>query len=55
MRFKDRREAGQKLADALEQYKGRDVVIYALPRGGVTLGVEVAKRLNALLDLVITR
>ncbi len=55
MRFKDRREAGQKLADALEQYKGKDVVIYALPRGGVALGVEVAKRLNAPLDLVITR
>lgn len=55
MIFKDRIEAGQKLAKALVKYKGRDAVIYALPRGGVVLGAEIAKELNAPLDIVITR
>ncbi len=55
MRFKDRTEAGQKLAKALAKYKGEKVVVYAIPRGGVVLGVEIAKALGASLDLVITR
>jgi predicted phosphoribosyltransferase len=55
MRFKDRVEAGKSLAEALRKYKGEDVVVYALPRGGVVLGYEIAKELNASLDLVITR
>ncbi len=55
MRFCDRVEAGKLLAEALKRYKGEDVVIYALPRGGVVLGYEIAKELGASLDLVITR
>ena len=55
MRFKDRAEAGQKLAEKLEKYRGKEAVIYALPRGGVVLGYEIAKHLKAPLDLVITR
>lgn len=55
MRFKNRKEAGKLLADALVGYKGEDTVIYALPRGGVVLGVEIASRLDAPLDLVIPR
>jgi putative phosphoribosyl transferase len=55
MHFNDRTEAGKSLAEALKKYKGEDVVIYALPRGGVVLGYEIAKELNAPLDLVITR
>ncbi len=55
MRFCDRVEAGKRLAEALKKYKGEDVVIYALPRGGVVLGYEIAKELGASLDLVITR
>lgn len=56
MRFRDRLEAGQKLAEALSQkYKGPDVVVYALPRGGVVLGREIASVLGVPLDLVITR
>ena len=55
MRFNNRVEAGKSLAEALKTYKGEDVVIYALPRGGVVLGYEIAKELNAPLDLVITR
>ncbi len=55
MLFENRADAGKKLADALENYKSKDAVVYALPRGGVVLGYEVAKKLGAPLDLVITR
>ncbi len=55
MRFKNRSEAGKKLADLLLQYKNKDVVVYALPRGGVVTAKEIAKKLNAPLDLLITR
>lgn len=43
------------LAKALKKYKGKDVVVYALPRGGVVVGVEIARELHAPLDLVIAR
>lgn len=53
--FTNRTQAGQMLAKKLQNYHGNDTVIYALPRGGVILGYEVAKALNAPLDLIITR
>ncbi len=43
------------MAEALAQYKKDNVVVYALPRGGVILGYEVAKRLEAPLEVIITR
>lgn len=55
MYFKDRTEAGRLLALKLKKYKNKDAVVYALPRGGVVTAVEVAKYLNAPLDLIITR
>lgn len=55
MPFQNRTEAGLALAQALAGYAGQPVVVYALPRGGVVLGVEVARRLRAPLDLLITR
>lgn len=55
MIFINRQEAGKQLAQKLKKYKGRDVAVYALPRGGVVLGYEVAKELKAPLDLIITR
>ncbi len=55
MKFKDRREAGIKLAEALIEYKNQDPLILAIPRGGVTLGAEIARKLNGELDLIITR
>jgi len=55
MHFKDRSQAGKMLADALAEHRNEDMVIYALPRGGVVLGVEIASRLDAPLDLVIPR
>lgn len=55
MLFKNRTEAGQKLAELLSDYASQDVIVYALPRGGVILGAEIAKALQAPLDLIITR
>jgi len=55
MRFANRQDAGRRLAKALEIYKGRDLVIYALPRGGVILGFEIAKELGAPLDIVFSK
>lgn len=53
--FLDRVDAGNKLAEALFTYKGQPVVVYAIPRGGVVLGVEVARALEAPLDLIVVR
>lgn len=55
MLFKNRTEAGQKLAELLSDYASEEVIVYALPRGGVILGAEIAKALHAPLDLIITR
>lgn len=55
MFFKNRTEAGKKLAQLLKSYKKEEVVVYALPRGGVVTAYEIAKALNAPLDLIITR
>lgn len=53
--FKDRTDAGRRLAKLLEPFRNSDVVVYALPRGGVVIGAEIAKVLKAPLDLIITR
>jgi len=53
--FQDRIDAGKKLAQALSGYRDKPVVVYALPRGGVVLGAEVAHSLSAPLDLVVVR
>jgi erythromycin esterase-like protein/predicted phosphoribosyltransferase len=54
--FRDRRDAGQVLARLLEQYRGRpDVVVLALPRGGVPVAFEVARALGAPLDVFVVR
>lgn len=55
MYFKDRQEAGKKLAEALERYREVHPLVCALPRGGVVLGFEIAHALHAPLDLVIAR
>lgn len=55
-RFHDRHDAGRQLAAKLEAYAGRtDVVVLALPRGGVPVGYEVAHTLGAPLDVVTVR
>lgn len=53
MYFRNRSEAGKLLAQALLKYKGQDVVVFALPRGGVVTAVEIAKALDAPLDLIL--
>lgn len=55
MYFKDRVDAGRRLASLLEKFKGKGVVVYALPKGGVVTGNEIAKKIHAPLDLIITR
>jgi len=53
--FRNRVDAGKKLAIALKELKGSDLVILGIPRGGVVVAAEVAKALGAPLDIVITR
>ncbi len=55
-RYRDRREAGRVLATLLGEYAARDdVLVLALPRGGVPVAVEVAEALGAPLDLFLVR
>jgi putative phosphoribosyl transferase len=54
--FQDRFQAGQLLVERLKQYANRDdVLVLALPRGGVPVGFEVALKLNAPLDVFVVR
>ena len=55
MIFRDRSDAGRRLAKALSQYEGRNAVVLALPRGGVPVAAEVAAALHAPLDLILVR
>ena len=53
--FYDRKDAGKKLAAALKEYKDKDVLILAIPKGGIEVALEVAKYLNADFSLAIVR
>jgi len=54
--FKDRADAGRLLAQQLHRYAGRDdVIVLALPRGGVPVAYEVAKALGVALDVLVVR
>lgn len=56
MQFRNRTEAGQQLARRLMKYSDRpDVIVLALPRGGVPVGYEVAQALHAPLDVFVVR
>jgi putative phosphoribosyl transferase len=53
--FRDRRDAGERLAQALSNLGGEEVVVLAIPRGGVVVADAVARALGAPLDVVIPR
>lgn len=55
MLFADRQDAGKRLASALAAHKGGDLLVLAVPRGGVVVGYQVARELGAELDVVIPR
>lgn len=53
--FKDRKDAGRRLALALERYRGRGALVLAIPRGGAEVGYEVARHLKADFSLIVAR
>jgi putative phosphoribosyl transferase len=54
--FKDRKDAGKKLANQLEKYQNKpNTIVIGLPRGGVVVAFEVAQKLNLPLDIVAPR
>jgi putative phosphoribosyl transferase len=55
MKFEDRGDAGRRLADKLLHLKDQQPIVLALPRGGVAVGFEIARALDAPLDIVLVR
>jgi putative phosphoribosyl transferase len=53
--FRDRIDAGKRLAQRLESYRRASPVVFAIPRGGVPVGAEIARWLDAELDVVVAR
>lgn len=53
--FRDRKDAGERLAQVLEKYRGQDVLVLAIPKGGIAVGVEVASRLAAEFSVLVSR
>lgn len=53
--FDDRKDAGEQLGRALVNYRGKNVLVLAIPRGGVEVGFEVARTLDADFSLVVVR
>jgi predicted phosphoribosyltransferase len=53
--FSDRVEAGKRLASSLTDFAGKNAVVLAIPRGGVVVGYEISKALDASLDVIIPR
>lgn len=54
--FKDRKEAGQLLAKRFSKYKNqKNVLVLAIPRGGIVTGYEIAKYLNSDLDIIVIK
>ncbi|GBC85145.1 Putative phosphoribosyl transferase [bacterium HR11] len=55
MVFRDRAEAARRLAERLEPFRGEDLVILAIPRGGVVIGDGIARAIGGQLDVVVPR
>ena len=55
MLFEDREDAGRQLAERLAPYRDERPVVFALPRGGVPVGFEISRYLDAPLDVIVAR
>lgn len=55
MRFKDRIEAGEKLAEKILEYVKEEAIVLAIPRGGIIIGQEIAKKLDCQLDVIVSK
>lgn len=53
--FRNRVDAGRILAERLQQYRGSDSLVVAVPRGGIPVAIEVAKKLGSGLDIIVPR
>lgn len=53
--FLDRRDAGRRLSERLAEYKDRNALVLAIPRGGVPVGYEIAQFLQAEFDVIVPR
>jgi putative phosphoribosyl transferase len=53
--YRDRLEAGERLARALAEYRGRSAIILGIPRGGIAVGAPIARALDAELDVIVLR
>lgn len=53
--FQDRADAGKQLAERLHKYRNGEVIVFAIPRGGVPVAIEVARELNSPLDVITPR
>ena len=53
--FADRVEAGKRLALGLDDFRGEEGIVLAIPRGGVVVGYEIANKLGLPLDVIIPR
>jgi predicted phosphoribosyltransferase len=53
--FRDRLDAGRRLAEALKAYQGRHPLVLAIPRGAVAMGAEIARELGGELDVVLVK
>lgn len=53
--FRDRIHAGRRLAESLKHYQNADALVFAIPRGGIPVAIEVAKKLGSKLDIIVPR
>ena len=53
--FRDRAESGRELLRHLEEYRGKEAIVIAIPSGGLPVAAEIAKGLGAVLDVIIVR
>jgi putative phosphoribosyl transferase len=53
--FRNRKDAGEQLALALQKYEGQSILVLGIPKGGVEVGYYIARHLNAALAIVVSR